>query len=171
MEVHQDLPASPARAQHREAVVAYRDHMRQSPGGAASARRRRAEDNQLRAGPAVEVCDVDSREDGVAVCAERRGADLVCGGVVISKFFFDVWVSSLTGRLVGGVYPGDGCMGGSYQGVHEGFFGVVVVGLAWVCGHVGHVERLGVAHALDEFFLRDGLSNGSRWLLWRHRCG
>lgn len=78
VQVHQDLPAPPARAEHRHAVVAHGDHVREGPGGAAPAGRRLTQDHELGAGAAVEVCDVDTRENGVAVCAEGRGADLVC---------------------------------------------------------------------------------------------
>lgn len=78
VQVHQHLPAPPARAEHRDAVVADGDHVREGPRGAAPSRRGGAQDHQLRAGPAVEVRDVYPREDGVAVCAEGCRADLVC---------------------------------------------------------------------------------------------
>lgn len=121
MQVHQDLPATPARAEHRDAVVADGDHVRESTGRAAPARSRGPEDNQLRAGPAVEVRHVYPREDGVAVRAEGRGADLVWWGWELACELGDpdastslggVFSFQHTGLLDGGVHLGDGRVGG-----------------------------------------------------------
>lgn len=64
--------------------------MRQGTRDATPSRGGGAEGDEFRAGPAVEVGDVYAREDGVAVCAEGCGADLVWGGQSVGESLIDI---------------------------------------------------------------------------------